>query len=77
MFSQRSKQQGPIIFHPEIPSSPNKIFDAGITLIEDISRSEVLFMKPILIAVSGRRMYYRPFVFYTEEEVDGGLFVGV
>jgi len=77
MFPQRGKQQGSIVFHPEIPSPTNKIFDACVTLIQNVSRSEMFFMKPFPIAVTGRRMYYRPFVFYTKEEVDGGLLVGV
>lgn len=77
MFSQRSKQQGSIVFHPEIPSLTNKISDACITLIQNISRSEVFFMEPFPIAITGRGMYYRSLVFYSEEEVDGSLLVGV
>jgi hypothetical protein len=37
----------------------------------------MFFMKPLLIALPGRGMYYRPLVFDTEEEVDGSLLVGV
>jgi len=34
-------------------------------------------MEPFPIAITGRGMYYRSLVFYSEEEVDGSLLVGV
>jgi hypothetical protein len=57
MFSQRSKEQRPVILHPKISFVLYETTQTLITFVQWIGSFKVFRVKPLLIATSDGRVY--------------------
>jgi hypothetical protein len=67
MFSERRKQQRPIILNPKVAFAFNELLDPVLAICKDIGWFEVVSAKPDLVATSSRRPSRRSFPVNTQE----------
>jgi hypothetical protein len=77
MLSERSEKQRPVILNPKIPLVLDEITKTVVTFIQGVRLCQVFVVEPLLVASAYGGFGDRAFALDAEEEVDGGLFVGI
>lgn len=78
MLPERGEQERPVVLDPKVAFARVDVLgEPLVAFFEGVRLVEVFLGEPVLVPSADRGMSLNPVALDAEEEVDGGLFVGV